>query len=162
MFDDVLIPGLTSMKFRKLNKLGVFYLKDVVEFKPDYLAGWPALTYDRSLAEATLLAREQIIRKVRRELHFRVLPGSQKRDLETGGVNWQDMTFKHILLPVWIGQYRYKGVDYAVMVNGQTGQVAGEKPKDTFKVFAIFFSIIATVIVLGLIGAIVASIMGWI
>ena len=79
MFDDVLIPGLTSLKFKTLDKLGKFYLKDVVEFKPDYLAGWPALTYNRPLAKATLLAREQVVRRVRRELHSRVMPGQQKR-----------------------------------------------------------------------------------
>jgi DNA-directed RNA polymerase subunit RPC12/RpoP len=162
VFDDVLIPGLKAMKFKDLNKLGQFYLKDVVEFSGDYLAGWPALTYDRSLAEATLLARERIVRKVRSELHFRVLPGSQKRDLQTGGVNWQDMTFKHVLLPVWIGWYRYKGKDYPVMVNGQTGQVVGEKPRDTFKVVGIAAGILFTVIVLSLIGVIIASFMGWI
>jgi hypothetical protein len=82
--------------------------------------------------------------------------------LVTGGVNWQDMTFKHLLLPVWIGKYRYKRVEYPVMVNGQTGQVSGEKPRDTFKVFGILISMIATIIVLGLIGVVVARAMGWI
>jgi len=162
MFDDLLVPGLTSIKFKDLNRLGVFNLKDVVEFDPDFLAGWPALTYNRPLAKATLLAREQIVRKVRRELHFRVLPGHQKRNLNTGGVNWSDMTFKHVLLPVWIGAYRYKGVEYSVMVNGQTGNVTGEKPKDTLKTLGIIVSVIATIIVLGLVGVIIASSMGWI
>ncbi len=161
LFDDVLIPGLKSMKFSRLRKMGKFYLKDVVDFKLDYLAGWPALTYDRSLADATLLAREQIVRKVRRELNFRVLPGIQKRDIQTGRVNWQAMTFKLVLLPVWIGEYRYKGKSFSILVNGQTGHVAGEKPKDTFLVIGILISIIFTIIVLGLIGAIIASVMGW-
>jgi DNA-directed RNA polymerase subunit RPC12/RpoP len=162
MFDDELIPGLTSLKFKDLNQLGHFYLKDVVEFAPDYLAGWPALTYDRPLAKATLLAREQIVRKVRRELNFRVLPGQQKRGLDTGGVNWSDMTFKYVLLPVWVGRYRYKGHEYKIMVNGQTGVVAGDKPKDSLKTLGIIISVIATLIVLGLISVILATSMGWI
>ena len=162
IFDDVLVPGLTSFKFKALNNLGKFYIKDIVEFKPDYLAGWPALTYDRPLAKATLLAREQIARKIRRDMDSRVLPGRYKRDFRTGSLNWSDMTFKYILLPLWIGQYRYKGVEHPIMINGQTGKVTGEKPKDTFKVFGILISIIATIIVLGLIGAIIASMMGWI
>jgi hypothetical protein len=162
MFDDVLVPGLKSMKFKDLNELGDFNLKDVVEFRPDYLAGWPALTYDCPLAKASLLAREQVVRKVRRELHFRVLAGQQKRDLDSGGVNWSDMTFKHVLLPVWIGRYRYRGREYRIMVNGQTGHVTGEKPKDRIKTLAIIISVIATLILLGLIGAIIASSLGWI
>jgi DNA-directed RNA polymerase subunit RPC12/RpoP len=162
MFDDVLVPGLTSFKFKTLNNLGDFYIKDIVEFKPEYLAGWPAMTYDRPLAKATLLAREQIARKLRREINSRALQGRYKRDFRAGNLNWSDMTFKHILLPLWIGTYRYKGGEYPVMINGQTGKVTGEKPRDTFKVFGIIVSIIVTIIVLGLIGVIVASMTGWI
>ena len=162
MFDDVLVPGLTSLTFKDLNKLGMFNLKDVVEFKPEYLAGWPALTYNRPLAKATLLAREQIVKQVRRELHSRILPGQQKRGLNTGGVNWSDMTFKHVLLPVWIGSYNYKGQEYQVMVNGQTGKVAGDKPRDIAKTFGLIFGVVATIVVILLIGAIVAMSMGWI
>jgi len=160
MFDDVLVPGLISLKFKDLDKLGKFYLKDVVEFAPDYLAGWPALTYDRPLSKATLLAREQIVRKVQRELNFRVLPGRQKRDLNPGGVNWSDMTFKHVLLPVWIGKYRYKGKEYSIMINGQTGNVTGEKPTDNLKTLGIIVSVIATIIVLGLIVIVITEFMG--
>jgi DNA-directed RNA polymerase subunit RPC12/RpoP len=161
MFDDVLIPGLTSLKFKVLNKLQPFNLKDVVVFKPDFLAGWPALAYDRPLVKATLLAREQIVKRVRPQLHYRVMPGTQKRGLQTGGVNWQDMTFKHVLLPVWIGNYTYRGEDYQVVVNGQTGKVTGDKPRDTFKVVGIIVSVLVTLLVLGLIGFTVAVLMGW-
>ena len=161
LFDDVLIPGLKSINIHTFRKLGMYNLKDVVDFKPTYLAGWPALTYDRPLAEATLLAREQVIRKVRRDLHVRVLPGVQKRDIQTGGLNWHNMTFKLILLPVWIGQYRYRGKKYPVMVNGQTGYVAGEKPKDHFKTIGILIGVIFTMIVLFLVGALLASVFGW-
>jgi hypothetical protein len=162
MFDDLLIPGLSSLTFKELNKLGIYNLKDILEFKPDYLAGWPALTYDRPLAKATLLAREQIVKRVRRELHSRVLPGQQKRGLNTGGVNWSDMTFKHVLLPVWVGNYRYKGQDYKIMVNGQTGKVAGEKPRDTFKMFGIIFSVVATILAIILVVGLIALSQGWI
>jgi hypothetical protein len=72
------------------------------------------------------------------------------------------MTFKHVLLPVWIGRYRYKGQEYKIMVNGQTGVVAGDKPKDTLKLLGIILSVVATLIVLGLIFVIIATRMGWI
>jgi len=161
MFDDVLIPGLTSLSFKEMNKLGKYNLKDVVEFQPDYVAGWPALTYNRPLSKATLLAREHIIRRVRPQLYSRVLLGQQKRGLNTGGVNWSDMTFKHVLLPVWIGKYKYKGTEYQVMINGQTGVITGEKPRDAVKTLGIFLSVIATIIFLGMIGFIIATSLGW-
>jgi DNA-directed RNA polymerase subunit RPC12/RpoP len=161
MFDDVLIPGLKALPLKELNQLGHYNLKDLVKFKPEYLAGWPALTYDRSLAQGALLAREQVIKKVRRELQLRVLPGQQKQNLHTGNVSWRGMTFKYVLLPVWIGMYRYKGREFRVILNGQTGIVAGEKPRDTLKLAGIILSAIMTLVVLILFGALIASSLGW-
>jgi DNA-directed RNA polymerase subunit RPC12/RpoP len=162
LFDDVLIPGLTALKFKDLNKLSPFNLKDVVTFKPDYLAGWPALTYDRPLAKASLLARELVVRRFRQELHSRVEVGKQKRNLDTGGVNWSDMTFKHVLLPVWVGTYKYQGKEYKIMINGQTGRVIGDKPRDRLKTTGIVLSVLLTIVVVIAILAIIALSMGWI
>ncbi len=53
MFDDVLIPGLRALAKVDEHLLEAFDLKKVVEFKPEYLAGWTALTYDTPLADAS-------------------------------------------------------------------------------------------------------------
>jgi len=156
LFNDVLVSGLKRLKLNDLRKLGPYNLLDVVEFKPEYLAGWPALTYDQPLAKASLLAREQVVRDVRRNLSDRVMPGQQKRGLQTGGLNWSDMTFKNVLLPLWIGTYHYQGKEYKVYVNGQTGKVTGEKPRDILKAILIISSVIASLLVVlaffGLVG----------
>ena len=34
-----------------------------------------------------------------------------------------DVTFKHILLPVWMAAYKFFGESYRFVVNGQTGRV---------------------------------------
>ena len=38
------------------------------------------------------------------------------------------------VLPVWLVGYRYGAKDYQVVVNGATGQVAGEYPKSWVKI----------------------------
>ena len=53
-----------------------------------------------------------------------------------------DVTFKHILLPVWLAAYKYRGKTYRFVVNARTGRVQGERPYSTWK--------IAMAIVLGL------------
>jgi len=45
-----------------------------------------------------------------------------------------DVTFKHILLPVWVAAYRYRGKPYRFVVNGQTGKVQGERPWSVIKI----------------------------
>jgi hypothetical protein len=54
------------------------------------------------------------------------------------------ITFKHLLLPVWIGAYRFRDKAFQVMVNARTGEVQGEWPLSFVKltVFVLFIFII--------------------
>ena len=148
-FDDVLIPGVKSIQPSDLENVGPFDLKDVEAFEPGYMAGWPTLIYNRSLSDASLLAREQVTRKIRNQLYHLIEPGREKRNLRTGTGSWSGMTFKHILLPLWVGTYHYGGKPYRLLINGQTGKVTGEKPKDRVKII-LGWVILAISIVLGL------------
>jgi hypothetical protein len=132
-FDDVLAPGVRALAAHELSSIEPFDLKQAVEFKPEVLAGWPAVIYDRSLADASLLAREKVHRKLRSQLYYRVEAGSEKRNLNSSGGNWSGMTYRHVLLPVWIGGYHYRGKEYHLLVNGQSGKVGGVKPRDPVK-----------------------------
>jgi len=161
MFKDVLVPGLRSMQIREISRVGPFRLKDLVEFKPELLAGWIALTNDLPLANASDKARENVVRKLRRELYNRVLPGYEKRDLSGGGVDWSELTYKLALLPLWVGTYRYRGKSYRLLVNGQTGKVGGEKPIDVVKLIVFVFSIVLTILVLALSFWALGLIFGW-
>ena len=44
------------------------------------------------------------------------------------------MTYKHLLLPLWLLSYRYKKTVYQVVVNAQTGEVQGERPFSWIKI----------------------------
>ena len=66
---------------------------------------------------------------------------------------FQRQTFKHVLLPIWLVGYRYGTRDYQVVVNGATGQVAGEYPKSWVKItLAIIAALIVLFIVMSLEG----------
>ena len=45
-----------------------------------------------------------------------------------------DVTFKHILLPVWLAAYKYRGRTFRFVVNGRTGRVQGERPYSALKI----------------------------
>jgi hypothetical protein len=49
---------------------------------------------------------------------------------------YHDVTFKLLLLPVWIACYLYAGKTYNIQVNGRTGEVAGERPYSAGKIAA--------------------------
>ena len=48
--------------------------------------------------------------------------------------DYRDVTYKHMLLPVWISAYIFKGKLYNFYINGQTGEVQGKSPVSVFKV----------------------------
>lgn len=139
MFKDVIIPGLRKMSPVDLAGIEPFNLDDLVDFSPDYLAGWLALTYDNPLADASLRAREKVQKKVQRTLSSLVETDHPKRNFSTGAGKWSGLTYKLALLPIYIGNYPFQGKRYRLLVNGQTGKVGGKKPVDNLK--ATMFSI---------------------
>jgi len=161
IFNDVLVPGLRNLDARELSRAEPFRLKDLVEFKPEILSGWKALAYDLPLEDASLKGREKVIRKLRRELYSRVLLGYEKKDLRSGGVSCSGLTFKLALLPLWVGNYRYRGKRYRLLINGQTGKVGGEKPIDSIKVVGLVLSFLATLAVFAISVWALGLFLGW-
>ena len=44
------------------------------------------------------------------------------------------VTYKHLLLPVWMLAYRYAKKSYQVVVNAGTGEVQGDRPWSWIKI----------------------------
>lgn len=156
MFDDVLVPGIKALMKESISPLGPFHLKELAEFNPSYIAGWTALAYDHPLADASLVARQLVVRRVRSQLYNRLQISQSKRKLKSNGTNWSGMTFKLVLLPLWSGSYRYQGKDYRILINGCNGNVAGQKPTDMVKVW---LAVISAIILLVLIGVLIAELL---
>jgi DNA-directed RNA polymerase subunit RPC12/RpoP len=148
-FDDVLVPGLRALEQKEIAQIEPYNLKELVQFKPEYLVGWQALSYDIPLSDASLTAREKVIERLKRTLYARIEPGEEKRAIRYGAGQWSGVTFRHVLLPLWVGMYRYRGVDYRLLINGQTGKVGGVKPKDAVKVILIMLIVGLVLLVLG-------------
>jgi hypothetical protein len=145
-FNDVLVSGVRSLTAKELSSIEPFNLEEVEEFKPDFLAGWSTVIYDRSVSDASLAARGVVMRKLRPQLYSMIEVGREKRNVQIGTGSWSGMTFKHVLLPIWIGSYYFKGQAYQLLVNGQTGKVGGVKPRDNMKLT--FTGLIALVFVI--------------
>jgi DNA-directed RNA polymerase subunit RPC12/RpoP len=134
-FTDQMQPASRALPHDLMNRLPAFDLKQLVVFKPEYVADWPMAQYDRSLADASLRAREVMVKRARPQLRERIAPGRAARNVEISTDAFTGELYKLVLLPLWIGTYAYGGRPYRVLVNGQTGAVAGEKPLDALKVW---------------------------
>lgn len=151
-YTDHLQPGTRALPADLLTQIKAFDLAALVEYKPEYLAGWPAATYDISLAEASLAAREAMIAEAKKELFYKAAGGAMVRDLEVTGSDFTGQTYKFVMLPLWVGAYAYQGKTFRVLVNGQTGKVVGDKPVDQVKVIMMVLAGIVLAGVLALAG----------
>ncbi|MFD3190151.1 TFIIB-type zinc finger domain-containing protein [Sedimentitalea sp. HM32M-2] len=125
-FDDVLVLASRSLPKRYTDALQPWDLSALEPYQPQYLAGFRAEAYGVELAEGFAEARRHMARAIERDVRFDI-GGDQQRihDIDT---RVRDVTFKHVLLPVWLAAYKYRGQTYRFVVNGQTGQVQGERP----------------------------------
>lgn len=148
IFDDVVVPGLKSLSAAEVAGAFPFDLKSVVSYNPAYLADWNVLAYDHPLAEASLDAREIVARRLRRALPSRLQLSGERRNLQTGETNWSGLTFILALLPFYVGSYFYRGKEYHLYVNAQSGAVSGAKPVDNVKRAALWLLVVLSAVVL--------------
>lgn len=143
-FDDVLVMASTSLPERLGAELTPWDLGQLVPFAPDFLAGFQAEGYTVPLADGHGKARAQMARIIEDDVR-RDIGGDEQRitDIST---RYADETFKHVLLPIWTAAYKYAGKSYRFVVNGQTGEVQGERPYSWWK---IGFAVLAVAALVG-------------
>lgn len=73
--------------------------------------------------------------------------GGDRQRIDAIQTQVTDVTFKHILLPLWLAAFTYGGKSYRVVVNAQTGRVTGERPYSKWK---IAFAVLVALIVAGI------------
>jgi ribosomal protein S27E len=146
-FDDVLVLASASLPRRYTEGLEPWDLSSLQPYRPEFLAGFRAEGYTLDLEQGFGLAREKMDRIIERDVRFDI-GGDQQRinDIDTA---ISDVTFKHILLPVWLAAYKYRGQTYRFVVNGATGRVQGERPWSAWK---IAFAVILGALVAGAVG----------
>lgn len=130
-YDDDLVCA-SGLAPELMRKLGGFETRALVPYRPEYLAGWHAEEYQLDLEQAWARSQATVVEAQKSRCAGDV-PGDTHRNLRVQntitGVRW-----KHVLLPVWSLQYRFKSETYTVLVNGQTGCVAGKAPISWAKV----------------------------
>jgi len=133
-FDDVLITGTTRVTPKHLDKLEPWPLPEAQSYRPEFLAGHETLRYDIEPEAGLTTAKARMAPVIEQDCR-RDIGGDEQR---VGSVDTQygDVTFKLMLLPVWIACYVHAGRTYNILVNGRTAEVAGERPYSAAKIAA--------------------------
>ena len=125
-FDDVLVLGSKSLPKRFTDALEPWDLSELEPYAPEFLAGFRAEGYAVELEDGFAEARIYMDRVIARDIKFDI--GGDRQRIHGVDTKMGAVTFKHILLPVWLAAYKYRGDTYRFVVNGRTGRVQGERP----------------------------------
>lgn len=144
-FDDELVCATTNHNQSMLNGIEPYRTADNKSYKPEYVAGFAAERYAVGVKEGWEMAKESLHNKLSdniRGIIKKEKNADRVRNLHFN-TRYTDITYKYLLLPVWISSYKYKDKVYQFMVNGQTGKVSGKTPISIPKVIITVVAVIA-------------------
>jgi uncharacterized protein (DUF983 family) len=131
-FDDILIAGSPSIAPHLARVLDKWDLSRLRPPADEVLAGFGVEVYRSGLEDGFAVARERmqsaIDAAIRRDI------GGDVQRIQAKQTLVDDIRFKHLLMPVWIGSYRFGGKPYQIVVNGQSGEVEGDRPWSFWKI----------------------------
>jgi hypothetical protein len=143
-FDDKLVPASGSLPSRLRGVLGNWGVQGLLPYADDYVAGFTVELYQVGLEDAFAEAQRAFDSAI--ESRVRSDIGGNTQRVHRIDTQYSNITFKHVLLPIWIASYRFRDTVYQVVVNGQSGVIDGDRPWSPWKVA---FATIAVVVVIG-------------
>ncbi|MEM8822629.1 MAG: TFIIB-type zinc finger domain-containing protein [Pseudomonadota bacterium] len=152
-FDDVTVLASPSLPKRHTDALEPWDMSGLAPYAPQYIAGFRAEAYRLSLEDGLKEARARMDRVIQRDVRMDI--GGDQQRINSMQTKLSEVTFKHVLLPVWVAAYKYRGQSYRFVVNGQTGRVQGERPYSAIK---IALAVIAALIVAAIAAAIYSQV----
>ena len=107
-------------------------LSQVVSFNQQMLAGCLARKYDVELEQCLNEGKKRIDAAIYSEVEQRI--GGDTQRVRSVDTHYNAITFKHLLLPVWLMAYSCNNQPYQVFINAATGEVQGERPWSAVKI----------------------------
>ena len=145
-FDDVLVPATTSLPQERLDALEPWDLDQLKPYNPAFLSGFKAQRYQIDLSMGFERVRQLIVGVIQNDV--RVDIGGDVQLIEELSTHYSGITFKHLLLPVYAGAYRFNGKVYQIVVNGRTGEIQGSRPYSFWKIAFLVVTILFLFLIL--------------
>lgn len=140
VFDDVLVMATETLPRKCLDHLEPWDLPALVPYNDEYLSGFVAESYQVGLADGFEQAKG-IMDPTIRQTVCRNIGGDHQR-INSLQTKYDQITFKHLLLPVWISAYQFQNRTFRFLVNARNGHVQGERPYSVVKIALLVLAII--------------------
>ncbi len=147
---DLLVCGNSHLSQAILKRVQPFNLTDLVSYAPDFLAGWQAQTYNLTLPKAWEQGKAEM-REQAKKACYSDINSSHVRNFNMTA-DFDEESWRYVLLPVYVAAYKFENQVYQVMLNGQTGAIAGQKPVAWWKIWLVIAAMLSPGLCLGLAG----------
>jgi DNA-directed RNA polymerase subunit RPC12/RpoP len=142
-FDDVLVLASTSLPQAQAERLEPWDIDQLVPYSEEYLSGFRAEAYHVDLEQGFHQAKDIMDQQIRTDIR-RDIGGDEQR-IHSVRTRHEDITFKHVLLPVYLAAYKYRDKSYRFIVNARTGEVQGERPFSGVKITLLVLVIVVLI-----------------
>ncbi len=141
--DDTLIKASKKQTSKIPKEIARWNLNKLKSFDSGFLAGFITEKYTIPLKDGHLQAKN-VAHSIATKMAARDIGGDTQR-VHSIDMKLSNETFKHILLPVYISNYKYNGKTYSFFVNGENGKISGKRPYSFWKIF--FFVLLIIIII---------------
>jgi hypothetical protein len=142
-FDDILVCASPSLPAKMVQELEPWDLPALVTYDDKFLAGFVTESYQTDLKGGFEQAKGRMAPVIESTVRNDI--GGDVQQIHSINTHYDDITFKHILLPLWISAYKYNDKTYRFTVNARTGEVQGERPYSAAKIFFLCLTIAALI-----------------
>ena len=133
-FDDILVSAGSKISQKTFERLSPFDTNAGKEYKENYLLGFMAYHYDKSIEDCWGLAKSKMDVTIRKSILSQY--SYDKIDFLNVSTTHEAATYKYVMLPVYVGNFTYREKLYNFFVNGVNGKVIGKTPKSFWRILA--------------------------
>lgn len=131
-FVDLPVPASRYLSDRLKSQLVGWDFDQLEAYDPHFLLGAAAEISATSVkdayADATTAMKTVITQHIKADI------GGDRQRIRSSQTQHNNVRCRHVLVPVWLGAYRYGGKVFQIAVNGRTGQIAAERPWSWWKI----------------------------
>lgn len=131
-FDDILVVATRSLSEKHIYELEPWDMENLTNFEKSYLSGFISEKYQIGLEEGFDIAKNIAQKTINSHICQQI--GGDEQRITTANTQYNNITFKHLLLPVYISAYKFKDKLFQFIINGRTGEVQGERPWSAWKI----------------------------
>jgi DNA-directed RNA polymerase subunit RPC12/RpoP len=148
-FDDVLVPATVSLAQNRLEALDPWDLAELQPYDPAFLSGFKAQRYQVDLAQGFERVKQVSAPVIQTDVRSAI--GGNEQRIHNVSTHYSGISFKHLLLPVYAGAYRFNQKVYQIVVNGRTGEIQGDRPYSILKIASFVAAILFVLLIIGLV-----------